>query len=106
MSNKKSTLKEVAAEEILKCAADPVYFLKKYVYIQTSKGRVLFNPYQFQDKLLFLLNKHDRVLILKSRQLGITTVSAAYSLWLMIFKKDQSILALAPTQEKAKNIVD
>lgn len=106
MVNKKSTLKEVAAEEILKCAADPVYFLKKYVYIQTSKGRVLFNPYQFQDKLLFLLNKHDRVLILKSRQLGITTLAAAYSLWLMIFKKDQSILALAPTQEKAKNIVD
>lgn len=106
MADKKNILKEVAKEEILKCAADPIYFLKKYVYIQTSKGRGLFTPYQFQDKLLYLLNKHDRVIILKSRQLGITTLSAAYALWLMIFKKDQSILALAPTQEKAKNIVD
>jgi intein/homing endonuclease len=106
MSNQKKILKEVATEEILKCASDPTYFLKKYVYIQTSRGRVLFNPYKFQDKLIHLLNKHDRVVILKSRQLGITTLSAAYALWLMIFKKDQSILTLAPTQEKAKNIVD
>ncbi len=100
------SIKEVIREEYIKCAADPIYFLKRYVYIQTSEGRMLFVPYQFQEKLLFLLNKHDRTLILKSRQLGITTLTAAYALWLIIFNKDQSILALAPTQEKAKNIVD
>jgi hypothetical protein len=105
MSSEKS-IKEIIRDEYLKCAADPVYFLKKFVYIQTSEGRMLFTPYLFQEKLLFLLNKHDRTLILKSRQLGITTLTAAYALWLMIFKKDQYILALAPTQEKARNIVD
>lgn len=105
MSEEKS-IKEVIREEYLKCAADPIYFLKRYVYIQTTEGRMLFTPYQFQEKLLFLLNKHDRTLILKSRQLGITTLTAAYALWLIIFNKDQSILALAPTQDKAKNIVD
>jgi hypothetical protein len=106
MSENPVSLKEIIRDEYIKCAKDPVYFLKKYVYIQTSDGRMLFNPYIFQDKLLFLLNKHDRTIILKSRQLGITTLCAAYSLWLMIFQKDQSILALAPTQEKARNIVD
>ena len=105
MSEGKS-IKEIIREEYLKCANDPIYFLKKFVYIQTSEGRMLFTPYVFQEKLLFLLNKHDRTLILKSRQLGITTLTAAYALWLMTFKKDQSILALAPTQEKARNIVD
>ena len=100
------TLKEVIREEYTKCSIDPIYFMKKYVYIQTSKGRTLFGLYKFQEKLLFLLNKHDRALILKSRQLGITTLCAGYALWLMIFHKDKSILALAPTQEKAKNIVD
>lgn len=105
MAEEKS-LKEIIREEYLKAAGDPIYFLKKYVYIQTSEGRMLFTPYLFQEKLLFLLNKHDRTLILKSRQLGITTLTAAYALWLMIFNKDQSILALAPTQEKARNIVD
>lgn len=106
MSEQQKSLKEIIREEYLKCAGDPIYFLKKYVYIQTSDGRMLFNPYLFQEKLLHLLNKNDRVLILKSRQLGITTLTAAYALWLMLFKKDQSILALAPTQEKARNIVD
>ena len=106
MSENQKSLKEIIREEYVKCAKDPIYFLKKYVYIQTSEGRMLFNPYLFQEKLLFLLSKHDRTIILKSRQLGITTLSAAYALWLMIFKKDQSILALAPTQEKARNIVD
>jgi hypothetical protein len=106
MSDNSVSLKEIIRGEYTKCAKDPVYFLKKYVFIQTSEGRMLFNPYVFQDKLLFLINKHDRTLILKSRQLGITTLCAAYSLWLMIFHKDQSILALAPTQEKARNIVD
>lgn len=100
------SIKDLMRLEYQRCAGDPIYFMKKYVYIQTSKGRSLFNLYKFQEKLLFLLNKHDRTLILKSRQLGITTLSAGYVLWLMIFQKDQSILALAPTQEKAKNIVD
>ncbi len=98
--------KDIIKAEYLKCASDPVHFLKKYVYIQTTKGRVLFQPYLFQEKLLKILSKKDRVAILKSRQLGITTLAAGYALWLMIFKKDVSILALAPTQEKARNIVD
>jgi hypothetical protein len=89
MSTEKS-IKEIIRDEYLKSAADPIYFLKKFVYIQTSEGRMLFTPYLFQEKLLFLLNKHDRTLILKSRQLGITTLTAAYALWLMIFKKDPS----------------
>lgn len=106
MSDKEIKLKEVIREEYLKCAQDPTYFFKKYVYIQTSEGRMLFNVFPFQDKLLHILNKYDRVIILKSRQLGITTIAAAYALWHMIFNKDQSILALAPTQDKARNIVD
>ncbi len=107
MEDKQKSIKDIIRDEYLKCAKDPIYFLKKYVYIQTtSEGRIAFSPYLFQEKLLFLLNKHDRTIILKSRQLGITTLCAAYALWLMIFKKDQSILALAPTQDKAKNILD
>lgn len=98
--------KELARAEYVKCATDPIYFLKKYVYIQTSSGRTLFNLYLFQEKLLFLLNKNERSIILKSRQLGITTLCAAYALWLMIFKKDQSILAVAPDRDKAMNILD
>lgn len=99
--------RQVARLEYEKCLKSPEYFITKYVYIQmTNGGRGKFILYEFQRKLLHLLHTKDRLIILKSRQLGITTLSAAYALWLMIFKKDQSILALAPDQEKARNILD
>lgn len=99
--------REIAKQEYLKCSKDPEYFIMKYVYIQmTNGGRGKFNLYLFQKKLLHLLHTKDRLIILKSRQLGITTLCAAYALWLMIFRKDQSILALAPDQDKARSILD
>ena len=45
------------------------------------------------------------LLILKSRQLGITTLVAAYSLWLSIFNSDKSILIISIKQEVSKEIV-
>ena len=43
---------------------------------------------------------------LKSRQLGISTLTAGYSLWLMLFHKDKNVLALATTQATARNLVE
>lgn len=99
--------KEIAKQEYIKCLSNAEYFIQKYVYIQmTNGGRGKFMLYAFQKKLLYLMNTKDRLIILKSRQLGITTLSAAYALWLMMFKRDQSILALAPDQDKARAILD
>lgn len=99
--------REVAKQEYKKCASNAEYFITKYVYIQmTNGGRGKFNLFIFQRKLLHLMGSKDRLIILKSRQLGITTLCAAYALWLMIFKRDQSILALAPDQDKARSILD
>lgn len=99
--------KEIAKQEYLKCSRSPEYFIQKYVCIQmTNGGRGKFILYLFQKKLLHLLHTRERLIILKSRQLGITTLCAAYALWLMIFRGDQSILALAPDQDKARTILD
>jgi hypothetical protein len=43
--------------------------------------------------------------ILKSRQLGISTLSAGFALWCMLFKEDFNVLVIATTQEVAKNLV-
>ena len=34
----KKTLKEIISEEYRKCAADPIYFMKKYCVIQHPKN--------------------------------------------------------------------
>ena len=46
-------IKEVIKQEYLKCAVDPVYFLKKYAVIQHPlKGKVPFALYPFQEASL------------------------------------------------------
>jgi hypothetical protein len=101
-----SDLKRVIRQEYLKCAQDPVHFMRKYCYIQhPQRGRIQFNLFPFQDKVLTLWRDNPYSIILKSRQLGISTLSAGYSLWLMIFHKDKNILCIATKQDTAKNMV-
>ena len=99
-------IKKIIAQEYIKCAKDPAYFMKKYCYIQhPTRGRILFNLYPFQGKVLHLFKDNQYLITLKSRQLGISTLAAAYSLWLMLFHKDKNVLALATTQATARNLV-
>ena len=99
-------IKKIIAQEYLKCAKDPAYFMRKYCFIQhPTRGRILFNLYPFQEKALHLFRDNQYIITLKSRQLGISTLASAYSLWLMIFHKDKNVLALATTQATARNLV-
>jgi len=104
--NQQEQIKQVIRQEYIKCAKDPVYFMKKYCYIQhPTRGRILFNLYPFQEKVLSLYSTNQYSITLKSRQLGISTLVAGYSLWLMTFHKDKNILTLATTQATARNLV-
>ena len=99
-------IKQVVREEYIKCAQSPAYFMKKYCYIQHPKrGRIQFNLYPFQEKVLTLFQENPYSLVLKSRQLGISTLAAGYSLWMLIFHQDKNILCIATKQETAKNMV-
>jgi hypothetical protein len=99
-------IKDIIRQEYIKCASDPAHFMKKYCYIQNpTRGRVLFNLYPFQDKVLNLWKDNPYSIVLKSRQLGISTLVAGYSLWLMLFHKDKNVLCIATKQETAKNMV-
>ena len=101
-----SDIKKVIRQEYLKCASDPVHFMKKYCFIQhPQRGRIQFSLFPFQEKMLTLYRDNPYSIVLKSRQLGISTLSAGYSLWMMLFNKDKNILCIATKQETAKNMV-
>ncbi|HAI39960.1 MAG TPA: terminase, partial [Maribacter sp.] len=103
---KKQNLKHIIAAEYKKCAKDPVYFMKKYCMIQhPTRGKINFNLYQFQERALAEFANNDYNIILKSRQLGISTLSAGYSLWSMLFNEDFNVLVIATKQDVAKNLV-
>jgi hypothetical protein len=99
-------IKDIIRQEYVKCMTDPAHFMKKYCMIQhPTRGRIQFNLYPFQDKVLHQFQKNNYNIVLKSRQLGISTLVAGFSLWMMIFHKDKNVLCIATKQDTAKNMV-
>tara|TARA_Y100001963_G_scaffold144899_1_gene217695 strand:- start:54 stop:1643 length:1590 start_codon:yes stop_codon:yes gene_type:complete len=104
MSN--DNLKDIIKQEFLKCAADPAYFMNKYCSIQhPTRGKIPFVLYEYQRDTLHQLRDNDYNIVLKARQLGISTLSAGYALWMMTFHSDKNILVVATKQDTAKNLV-
>ena len=90
----------------MKCGQDPIYFIKNYVYIgHPTKGTVKFDLYPFQEDCIkdFLEYKYN--IILKSRQLGLSTSTAAYCLWLSIFHRSKNIIVMATKLEVGKFMI-
>ena len=99
-------LKQAIQREYLKCVQDPVHFMRKYCTIQhPTKGKVKFDLYPFQEKCLTEFKDNRYNIILKARQLGISTLSAGYALWMMLFHNDKNILVIATGKDTAKNLV-
>ena len=97
--------KEVLAE-IVKCGKDPDYFINNYARISHPiRGLVPFKTYDFQTQLLKDFNDHRFNVILKGRQLGISTITAAYVSWMMLFHRDKNILVMATKFQTAANLV-
>ena len=93
-------------QEIVRCGKDPVYFMKKYAKIQHPKrGTIPFETYPFQDDCVNAFQEHRLNIVLKSRQLGLSTVCAAYAAWLAIFYKDKNVLIIATKLPTAMNMI-
>ena len=106
MATSTKSLKDIIKEEYIKCLLDPAHFMKRYCQIQhPQRGKIPFHLYKFQEDTLRELRDFDYSIILKSRQLGISTLTAGYALWLMTFFADKNILVIATKQEVAKNLV-
>jgi hypothetical protein len=102
----KKSLKDIIAEEYKKCAVDPIHFMKKYCMIQHPvRGKIPFQLFPFQEKTLTQFKDNRFNVVLKSRQTGISTLCAGFSLWKMIFNTDFNVLVIATKQEVAKNLV-
>ena len=101
-----SNLKQAIKQNYLKCVQNPSYFINQFCMIQhPQRGKIKFNLYDFQEEVLKLYQEESYNIILKSRQLGISTLTAAYSLWMMLFHNDKNVLCIATTKDTAKNLV-
>ena len=94
--------------ELLKCGKDPIYFINNYCkIIDTRVGHiVLFKTFDYQKVLIKKFMKNPRNIILKARQLGISTIVAAYCAWLLFFQPDREIVIIATQFDVAQNLVE
>ena len=98
--------KQAQVKEIIRCGKDSLYFMQKYVRIQhPTRGLIPFETYSFQDDCVTHFNDNRFNVILKSRQLGLSTLVAAYALWMGIFQRDKNILVIATKLSVAQNFI-
>ena len=101
-----SPTRQQILEEIIKCGKNPIHFIQNYVYIQhPTRGKIKFDTYKYQDDCIADFIAYRFNIVLKARQLGLSTLVAAYCLWLAIFHKDKSILILATKLDVAQNFM-
>jgi hypothetical protein len=97
--NMQESYTETQLAEIIRCA-DPVngpqYFLDNYFYIQhPTKGRMLYEPYEYQRRLVDTYHNYRYSISLMPRQTGKSTTAAGYLLWYAMFVPDSTILVAA-----------
>jgi hypothetical protein len=103
----KLALTDHQTSEFLKCAMDPVYFARNYIWVQhPTRGKVQFLLYDYQVDMIRSFEKHRQVVSMCARQLGKTTCAAAFILWFAIFQEDQNVLIAANKFTAATEIMD
>lgn len=96
-------------QEFMKCCdpdQGPLYFMTNFMYIQhPTKGRMLFEPFDYQLDLIHNYNNFRRSINMLGRQMGKTTVAAGYLLWYAMFNPDSEILIASNKGKNASDIM-
>jgi len=97
--------KQILAE-IVKSGKDPSYFINNYCRIShPMEGLIPFRTYPYQDDMLTNFNDHRFNIVLKARQLGLSTIVSGYIVWMMLFHRDKNVLVMATKFGTATNVV-
>ncbi|MDC0002490.1 terminase family protein [bacterium] len=108
-ANKRETFTNEQVEQLLKCTDTDDgydYFARNFAYIQHPvKGKLLFDPFEYQDRLLKSYHNYRFNINMLPRQTGKTTCAAIYLLWYAMFVPDQTILIAAHKYTGAQEIM-
>ena len=90
--------------------ADPVtgpeYFMRNFFYIQqTVGGRILYNPFEYQVRLIDTYHNYRYSIAMMPRQTGKSTSAAGYLLWYAMFIPDSTVLVAAHKFDGSQEIM-
>jgi len=108
-ANQKETYTEQQITDLVQCM-DPdegyLHFAKRFAYIQHPvKGKLLFDPFEYQLRLLHSYHSYRFNINMMPRQTGKTTCAAIYLAWYAMFHPDQTILIAAHKYTGAQEIM-
>jgi hypothetical protein len=108
-ANRKETYTEEQIADLLACM-DPdtgyLHFARKFAYIQHPvRGKLLFDPYEYQLRLMHSYHAYRFNINMMPRQTGKTTCAAIYLAWYAMFRPDQTILVAAHKYTGAQEIM-
>jgi hypothetical protein len=96
-------------QEFVSCAdpdTGPQYFMSHFFYIQHPlHGKMLYQPYEFQDRLIETYHNYRFSISMMPRQTGKSTSAAGYLLWYAMFVPDSTILVAAHKYLGAQEIM-
>lgn len=93
-------------DEYIKCSQDPVYFAERYIRIvNVDRGLMPFEMWDFQREMIRTYHENRFSITKCPRQVGKTTTSVAYLLWVTLFSDDQNIAVLANKGSLARDIL-
>jgi hypothetical protein len=94
------------AEEYVRCATDPIYFIEKYVKIVTiDKGLTPLILHDYQKEMIAAFKDDRKVVVRAARQIGKTTTVAAFFTWYIIFNDNKTAAILANKAATAREIL-
>ena len=98
------TKKQVS--EYLKCAKNPVYFIRKYIKIVSlDEGVIPFKMYDFQEGMVEKFHEHRFNICKLPRQSGKSTIVTAYLLWYVLFNPNVNVAILANKAPTAREML-
>tara|TARA_B100000427_G_scaffold160046_1_gene133078 strand:+ start:381 stop:2033 length:1653 start_codon:yes stop_codon:yes gene_type:complete len=92
--------------EYLKCAKNPVYFIRKYIKIVSlDEGVIPFKMYDFQEGMVEKFHEHRFNICKLPRQSGKSTIVTAYLLWYVLFNSNVNVAILANKAPTAREML-
>ena len=100
---------EEQAREWYKCRENPFYFIYNYVFIPETGSMLKVTPQNLHPKMKRVVKsiyKYHRAVLMASRQLGKSTISACLIAWAMVFFQRNTAIILNMKQNAAlKNLL-
>ena len=98
------TKKQIA--EYLKCAEDPLHFIREYIRIVSlDEGVIPFTMYDFQETMVQSFHDHRFNIAKLPRQSGKSTIVTAYLLWYVLFNPNVNVAILANKAATAREML-